>query len=267
MSERIGIAGSGAIACGLAATAARHGDVLLYARSEASAERARARVDKVCGRLSGAVNAQHVAIVTDLAALAPASVLIEAITEDHAAKVGLLGELVAAAAPGAIFASTTSSLSVEALARDAGAGTAERFVGLHVFNPVPAMELVELVFPAAATKDTRVRAHALCEGLGKTAVEVPDTPGFVVNRLLFPYLFDAVRFAEESGMAAVDIDRCMTLGTGQPMGPLALLDFVGLDVALAIGEEIGVEVPERVRALVTEGALGKKSRRGLLTYD
>ncbi len=267
MIERIGIAGSGAIACGLAATAARHGDVLLYARSEASAERARATVDKVCGRLSGAVNAQHVIIVTELAALAAASVLVEAITEVHAAKVGLLGEIIAAAAPGTIFATTTSSLSVEALARDAGPGVAERFLGLHVFKPVPAMELVELVFPAAATKDTRTRARALCESLGKTAVEVPDTPGFVVNRLLFPYLFDAVRFAEESGMDPVEIDRCMTLGTGQPMGPLALLDFVGLDVAQAIGEEIGVEVPERVRALVAAGTLGKKSGAGLLTYD
>ena len=267
MIEPIGIAGSGVIACGLAATVARHGDVLLCARTQASAERARATVDKVCDRLGGAVNAQHVLIVTDLAQLAPATILVEAISEDHAAKVGLLSGLLGVAAPEAILASTTSSLSVEALARDAGPGAAERFVGLHVFNPVPAMELVELAFPSAATEETRARVHALCEALGKTAVEVPDTPGFVVNRLLFPYLFDAVRFAEETGMAPVDVDRCMTLGTGQPMGPLALLDFVGLDVAQAIGEEIGAEVPERVRALVAEGALGRKSRRGLLTYE
>ena len=264
MEEHLGIAGSGAIACGLAATAARHGDVLLWARSQESAQRARATVDKVCGRLSGQVNAQHVTIVTDLAALAPASFLVEAISEDHAAKVRFLGELAAVASPGAILATTTSSLSVEALARDTG--TAERFVGLHVFNPVPAMELVELVFPAAAPAAVRDRAHALCVELGKTAVEVPDTPGFVVNRLLFPYLFDAVRFAEQSGMAPADVDRCMTLGTGQPMGPLALLDFVGLDVALAIGQEIGIEVPQRVRDLVADGALGRKAKRGLLSY-
>ncbi len=267
MNERIGIVGSGAIACGLAATAARYGEAVLCARSEASAERARANVEKTCDRLSGEVDAQRVTIVTDLAALSSLPVLVEAITEDHEAKVVLLRTLAAAAAPGAILATTTSSLSVEALARDAGAGVAERFFGLHVFNPVPAMELVELVFPAAATQDTRDRARALCEDLGKCGVEVPDTPGFVVNRLLFPYLFDAVRFAEESGVPAADIDRCMTLGTGQPMGPLALLDFVGLDVAQAIGEQIGVEVPERVRALVAEGALGRKSRRGLLTYE
>ncbi len=265
MNERIGIAGSGAIACGLAATAAQYGGAVLWARSQASADRGRATVDKVCGKLDGAANAELVTIVTDLTALSAASVLVEAISEDHEAKVVLLRAL-AAAAPAAILATTTSSLSVEALARDAGPGVAERFVGLHVFNPVPAMELVELVFPAGATQDTRARARALCAYLGKTAVEVPDTPGFVVNRLLFPYLFDAVRFAEESGVSPADVDRCMTLGAGQPMGPLALLDFVGLDVAQAIGEEIGVEVPERVRALVAEGALGRKSKRGLLAY-
>lgn len=266
MIETLGIAGSGAIACGLAATAARHGDVALWARSEASAGRARATVEKVCGRLSGEVNAKQITIVTELSGLSGATVLVEAISEEHEAKVALLRELAAVAAPEALLATTTSSLSVEALASDAGPGVAERFLGLHVFNPVPAMELVELVFPAAATEDTRTRARALCEALGKTGVEVPDTPGFVVNRLLFPYLFDAVRFAEESGMAPADVDRCMTLGTGQPMGPLALLDFVGLDVAQAIGEEIGADVPERVRSLVADGALGRKSKRGLLAY-
>ena len=264
MSEQIGIAGSGAIACGLAAVGARHGDVLLWARSQASAERARASVDKTCGRLSGEVNAKHVRIVSTLAELAPATVLVEAISEDHAAKVALLRELAAVAAPAAFLATTTSSLSVEALARDAGDEVTGRLIGLHVFNPVGVMELVELVFPAGASDDVRDRARTLCTALGKTAVEVPDTPGFVVNRLLFPYLFDAVRFAETSGMSAADIDRCMTLGTGQPMGPLALLDFVGLDVALAIGEEIGVEVPERIRTLVADGALGRKAGRGLL---
>ena len=265
MIERIGIVGSGAIACGLAATAARHGDVLLWARSAESADRARATVAKVCGRLSGAVNAAHVSVVTELGELAGASVLVEAIAEDHDAKAGLLRRLVDVAAPDALLATTTSALNVEQLG--VAAGVPERFVGLHVFNPVPAMELVELIFPDVVAPEMRARAHALCEALGKTAVEVPDTPGFVVNRLLFPYLFDAVRFAEESGMAAADVDRCMTLGTGQPMGPLALLDFVGLDVAQAIGDELRVEVPERVRTLVAEGALGRKCKRGLLSYD
>src|SRR5919201_2777739 len=141
-----------------------------------------------------------------------------------------------------MLATTTSSLSIERLAEASGAP--ERFVGLHVFNPVAKMKLVELAFPEAATQTTRERAHALCEALGKTAVEVPDLPGFVVNRLLFPYLFSAVVFQDQTGMASEDIDMCMTLGAGNPMGPLALLDYVGLDVAVAIGEAIGAEVPE-----------------------
>jgi 3-hydroxybutyryl-CoA dehydrogenase len=257
--ERLGIAGSGAIACGLAATGARHGDVLLWARSDASAQRAEASVHKVCGRLQGEVNAARVKVVTDLGALGDATVVVEAIAEDADAKAALYGAL--PDGDGRLLATTTSSLPVEHLA--AASGRPERFVGLHVFNPVPRMKLVELVFPAAVAQDTRARAHALCEDLGKTAVEVPDIPGFVVNRLLFPYLFSAVRLMEETGMPAADVDTCMALGAGHPMGPLALLDMVGLDVSAAIGEQIGAEVPETVRRLVADGALGRKSGRGL----
>ena len=128
------------------------------------------------------------------------------------------------------------------------------------------MKLVELIFPRAASAETRSRALALCESFEKTPVEVPDVPGFVVNRLLFPYLFSAVRLLEETGMEAVDVDTCMRLGAGHPMGPLALLDLVGLDVSKAIGETIGEPIPARVEQLVAEGALGRKSGRGLHTY-
>ena len=259
MRERLGIAGGGAIACGLAATAARHGDVVLWARSDASAERAEATVHQVCGRLSGEVNAARVRVTTDLGGLADATVVVEAIAEDLEAKTALYRGL--PDGDGRLLATTTSSLPVARLAE--ASGRPERFVGLHVFNPVPRMKLVELVFPAQAAPETRTRAHALCGDLGKTAVEVPDVPGFVVNRLLFPYLFSAVRLMEETGMAAADVDRCMTLGAGHPLGPLALLDLVGLDVSLAIGEEIGADVPETVRALVADGALGRKTGRGL----
>jgi 3-hydroxyacyl-CoA dehydrogenase len=137
---------------------------------------------------------------------------------------------------------------------------------VHFFNPVDRMELVELAFPDEATEDTRRRFRELCEELGKTPVEVPDTPGFVVNRLLFPYLFDAVRLLEASGLEPEALDTCMKLGAGHPMGPLALLDFVGLDVALAIGESIGSEVPERLRSLTAEGKLGRKSGEGFYRY-
>jgi 3-hydroxybutyryl-CoA dehydrogenase len=265
VQERLGIAGSGAIACGLAAAAARHGEVVLWARSDGSAQRARGSVAKICGKLSGEVNARHVRVETDLDALGDATAVVEAVCEDEDVKAGVLGDLGRVADGDALIASTTSSLSIERLATASGA--AERFVGLHVFNPVPKMKLVELAFPQDASDSTRERARGLCEALGKTPVEVPDLPGFVVNRLLFPYLFSAVALQEESGMRSEDVDMCMTLGAGHPMGPLALLDYVGLDVAVAIGDAIGADVPERLRELVAEGALGRKTGRGLYNHD
>jgi 3-hydroxybutyryl-CoA dehydrogenase len=264
MQERLGIAGSGAIACGLAATAARHGEVTLWARSSTSARRAQAAVEKICGRLSGAVNAAQIHVAQDLEALGPCTAVVEAIAEDVAAKRALLFELHRHVAAGALMATTTSSLSVQELAE--ASGHAAHFVGLHVFNPVPKMRLVELSFPREATPEVRERARGLCADLDKVGVEVPDIPGFVVNRLLFPYMFSAVELLESTGMAPADIDTCMKLGASHPMGPLELLDFVGLDVALAIGEQIGAAVPDRIRALVAEGATGKKAGRGLYDY-
>jgi 3-hydroxyacyl-CoA dehydrogenase len=120
-------------------------------------------------------------------------------------------------AAAALLPSTTSSLSLERLAQ--ASGRPERFLGLHVFNPVTKMKLVEIVFADAASQETRSRALALCEAFEKTAVEVPDVPGFVVNRLLFPYLFDAVRLLEEPGIDAKDIDTCMKIAAGHTMGP------------------------------------------------
>jgi 3-hydroxybutyryl-CoA dehydrogenase len=266
VQEELGIAGSGAIACGLAVAAARHshGDVVLWARSNSSAQRARDSVEAICGKLSGQVDPQQVRVETDMEALGEATMVIEAVSEDEVVKAVVLADLGRVADHDALLASTTSSLSIERLARASGAS--ERFVGLHVFHPVPKMELVELAFPEEATDTTRARARALCEALDKTPIEVPDLPGFVVNRLLFPYLFSAVALQEETGMSPEDIDLCMTLGAGHPMGPLALLDYVGLDVAVAIGDAIGAEVPERLRTLVAEGALGRKTGQGLYNH-
>jgi 3-hydroxybutyryl-CoA dehydrogenase len=263
-AKRLAVAGSGAIACGLAATAAHHGPVLLLARSPSSAERARATVEKTLSRLHAEVDPEHVQIVTDPQELAAATFVVEAVVEDQDVKAALLGELNAVLDAQAILATTTSSLSIEQLAL--ASGRPEHFLGLHVFNPVTKMKLVELVFPRAASEGTRSRAQALCEAFEKTPVEVPDIPGFVVNRLLFPYLFSAVALLEETGMDPKSIDTCMRLGAGHPMGPLALLDLVGLDVAMAIGETIGETIPARLAQLIGEDALGRKSGRGFHDY-
>ena len=267
MRERVGIAGSGVIACGLAVAAAERDEVLLWARSDDSAERARARVMKTCSKLEG-YSPERVRIVTDLDELASATFLVEAVVEHHGSKSAILsdlGELARHAGASAVLATTTSSLSITELAQ--ASGHPENFVGLHPFNPVTKMQLVELAFPPEASEETRDRARRLCEALGKTPVEVPDIPGFVVNRLLFPYLFSAVELLTETGMAPEDIDNCMTLGAGMPMGPIALLDYVGLDVSKAIGESIGVAVPARLTELVDAGSLGRKTGAGFYSYD
>jgi 3-hydroxybutyryl-CoA dehydrogenase len=267
LRERVGIAGSGVIACGLAVAAAEQEEVLLWARSDDSADRARASVVKTCSKLEG-YNPERVRIVTDLDELASATFLVEAVVEHHGSKSAVLadlGELARHAGAGAVLATTTSSLSISELAQ--ASGHPESFVGLHPFNPVPRMALVELCFPPEATEETRRRARDLCEALGKTPVEVPEIPGFVVNRLLFPYLFSAVELLAETGMAPADIDNCMTLGAGMPMGPIALLDYVGLDVSKAIGESIGVDVPARLVELVEAGSLGRKTGAGFYCYD
>ena len=203
-------------------------------------------------------------MVTDLSELSGCPVVVEAISEEVETKRGLYDQLAEVLDDDVVLATTTSSLSVAELAE--ASGRPDRFGALHVFNPVDKMKLVELSFPATATEDTKQRLRQLCEELGKTAVEVPDAPGFVVNKLLFPYLFDAVRLMERDGLSPEAIDTCMKLGAGHPMGPLALLDFVGLDVSAAIGESIGADVPERVHQLIAEGRLGRKAKAGFYDY-
>ena len=250
---RLGIAGSGAIAIGLAKAAGPNVDTVLRARSEESAERARSRLD------------DNVHVVTEIGELGDRTYVVEAIAEDHDTKVELLSEINRHLAEDAVLATTTSSLSVNRLAEDSG--RPRKFAGLHVFNPVHRMDLVELAFPDQADEATRAASAELCEAMGKTVVEVPDVPGFVVNRLLFPFAFQAVELAQETGLKPADIDSCMKLGAGHPMGPLALLDFVGLDVSAAIGEQVGAEVPRRVYDLIEQGHLGRKSGSGFYEYD
>src|SRR5215218_1913082 len=199
LPERLGVVGSGTIACGLAKVAAEAGDVVLYARSDQSADRARGRLGD-CGA----------EVVTDLDALSAATYVVEAVVEEHDAKAETYAGLDPLLADDAILASSTSSLSVTSLAE--ASGRPDRFAGFHVFNPVERMQLIELVFPEWASEATRERVRTLSDALGKTGVEVPDTPGFVVNRLLFPYLFDAVQLMEETRLEPSAIDACMRFG-------------------------------------------------------
>jgi 3-hydroxyacyl-CoA dehydrogenase len=263
--ERVGIAGSGTIACGLASCVMAHGgDVLMWARSDESVHRARKALSHRHGR--------KLTVSTDREVFSEASLVVEAVAEEPAVKLDLLPSLRRLASDGTLLASTTSSLNIGQLAQASGA--AALFFGLHVFNPVAKMKLVELCFPPEADGAVRARAIGFCEALGKTAVEVPDEPGFVVNRLLFPYLFEAVRLLERTGMDPADIDACMKLGASHPMGPLQLLDLVGLDVAEAIGEALHADTndpahrpPGRVKELVGKGRLGRKSGAGFYDYD
>jgi 3-hydroxybutyryl-CoA dehydrogenase len=265
------VAGSGAIATGLAALASVTSEnVWLLARSDASAEAAMTAVAKTCGRVDGA-DQTRVRATTDPEDLRGASMVVEAIIENFDAKAELLRK-VGSIATGADLATTTSSLSVNGLAR--ASGHAERLYGLHVFNPVPVMDLIELILPRESDPALGERARRWCDANGKTAVIVPDTPGFVVNRLLFPYLFDAVRLQERTSMTSADVDACMTLGVAHPMGPLALLDLIGLDIARAIGNALHTDSgnddhrpPASIIAKIEAGNLGRKTGRGFYDYD
>ncbi len=264
------VAGSGAIAAGLAAAATTLGEVKLLARSDTSAWRAEETVDKLCRKLEGG-DASKLKVTTDPNELAGCDLVAEAIVEDHDAKVAL-HQTLAEVCPDADLATTSSSLNIGKLAEEIGAP--ERFYGLHVFNPVTRMQLIELCLPDALGDGVADRARAFSTALGKTGVDVPDTAGFVVNRLLFPYLFDAVRFMEASGMPAADVDACMSMGAGHPMGPLKLIDFIGIDVSVAIGDSLVAESgeayqgpPELLRTMLADGTLGRKTGKGFYSYD
>ena len=267
---RPGIAGSGVIACSLAACVSQTGEVSLLARSDASAWRAEEEAQAAADNLEGG-SAKRIRVTTEPTDLAACDLVVEAIAEEAEAKGELLRQL-AETCRDADLASTTSSLSITDLG--GRSGHADRVFGLHFFNPVVRMELVELCIPDTVRDGVTERALAWCHELGKTAIEVPDQPGFVVNRLLFPYLFDAVRLLERTGMGPADVDACMRLGAGHPMGPLKLLDFIGLDVAAAIGESLHADsgepshaVPGRIEALIAEGKLGRKSGGGFHGYE
>jgi 3-hydroxybutyryl-CoA dehydrogenase len=194
------------------------------------------------------------------------------VTEDLELKNGLWRELDRLCGPATIFASNTSSLTIAAMA--AATTRADRFVGLHFFNPVPLMPLVEVIRTATTSTETFQGAYDFARALGKEPVATVDNPGFIVNLLLVPYLLDSTRALERGVASTADLDRAMQLGCGHPMGPLALLDFIGLDTVVRIADimfeaygDNRYAAPPLLRRMTREGLHGKKSGKGFYDYS
>jgi 3-hydroxybutyryl-CoA dehydrogenase len=209
----------------------------------------------------------------DLATAADADLVIEAVFEDVDVKTTLWGALDRLAPPRTIFASNTSSISIGRLAEAVASARRKRFVGMHFFSPVPVMPLVELIRAASTTDETEAAIRELSARLGKAVIVSADRPGFIVNRILMPFLAEAMRAYEEGLGTADDIDTGARIGLNHPMGPLELADFIGLDVCLGVMQVLdeGLEgdhfAPPRVLVdLVQAGQLGQKTGRGFHTY-
>lgn len=281
--QKIGIVGAGQMGNGIAHVSAAAGyDVCLQDISEAALDRAKATIEKNLGRMVkkeriSAADADatlaRITFGTSLDSWGDRDLLIEAATENVNLKYKIFSGLAKVARPGAILASNTSSISITALA--AQTDRPELVVGMHFMNPVPVMKLVEIIRGLATSDETYEAVNAAAEKMGKTTVlAAKDMPGFIVNRILMPYINEAV-FALYEGVASVeDIDTAMKLGTNVPMGPLTLADFIGLDTCLAIMEVLheGMGGDSKYRACpllkkyVEAGWLGRKSGRGFYNY-
>jgi 3-hydroxybutyryl-CoA dehydrogenase len=279
--RRVGVAGSGTMATGIAEVFAKAGmDVVLAARTPEKAERAVARLaasldrSVAKGRITAEQREQAVARVTPTGAydaFADADLVVEAVAEDLFVKQELFRVLDKVCRPGAVLATTTSSLPVVAMAR--ATGRPQDVVGMHFFNPAPAMKLVEVVRTVLTAEDTAATAREVCAALGRHPVDCGDRAGFIVNALLFPYLNNAVKMLQDHYASVDAIDAAMKLGGGYPMGPFELLDVVGLDVSLAIEQVLheefrdpGLAPAPLLEHLVSAGCLGRKTGRGFREY-
>jgi 3-hydroxybutyryl-CoA dehydrogenase len=280
--EKLGVVGCGLMGSGIAQTAAQAGlQVIVREVSTELIDKGFANIEKSLARLvqRGTLSAaerdgarNRLRGTAELADLAGCDLIIEAITEQLSAKKELFGALDGVCPPQTIYASNTSSLSITEMA--VATRRPERFVGLHFFNPVPIMKLAEVVRTIATDPKVYEDAAALAVRMGKTAVRTSDRTGFVVNRLLVPYLLDAVRALEEGVASIPDIDQAMKLGCGHPMGPLTLLDFVGLDTTYYIANIMFDEFKERrfappplLKRMVMAGWNGRKAGRGFYNYS
>lgn len=279
--QKVGVVGGGLMGSGIAEVSARAGlDVIIVESSEAAGQAARGRLEKSLRRAedkgkidsAGAVLGR-IRIETALESLADRDLVIEAIIEDEAAKTDLfkrLDEIVTS--PDAILASNTSSIPIMKL----GVVTSrpDKVIGIHFFNPVPVLKLVELVPSLLTAPEVTEQARAFVEGqLGKTAIDCQDRAGFVVNALLIPFILSAIRMYESGFASAEDIDHGMVLGAAHPQGPLALADLIGLDTTKAVAESLYEEfkeplysAPPLLNRMVEAGLLGRKTGRGFYTY-
>jgi len=279
--KKVGVMGCGLMGSGIAEVAARSGmETVVRELSQEFLDSGLARIAKSLARAvdKGKMTADdrdatlaRIHGTTELAELADCDLVVEAIIENLEEKCQTFAALDKLAKPGAIFASNTSSLTITQIAM--ATERPERFVGLHYFNPVPVMKLVEVVQTLATDAAVIETVHQYVRDTGKEPVACRDNSGFIVNRLLVPYLLDAIRAVEEGVGSVEDIDKAMQLGCGHPMGPLTLLDFVGLDTTYYIANIMFDEYRERrfappplLKQMVLSGRLGRKSGRGFYDY-